>query len=314
MTPKLIDLTLVGAKDESFTRFENDYFKVTRHSGGEFSFKLRPAGQVIYNSAPVLVNIRLTSPNEVSLLFSTLETLKQLGIKNIGLNAFYFPYARADRKFQEDDGTIGGIDLKWIVRFINSYQLDKVFIFNPHSDVTPALIDNVEVVSNIPFIKWAAEEVLKVEGTKRIVFFAPDSGADRWVSKVGAELNIPVFSATKNRIIATNEPILGRTNYNDFNNAKVVVVDDRLNDDDLSGADVILVDDICDGGRTFVNLAKSLEGRNINRLWLCIGHGIFSYGYKELEKVFTGIFTTNSVIGNSDISNPTFVKKFNLND
>jgi len=54
------------------------------------------------------------------------------------------------------------------------------------------------------------------------------------------------------------------------------------------------VDDICDGGGTFIGLAKALKQKNAGNLYLAVSHGIFSKGFNELNKHFTKIFTTDS--------------------
>ena len=55
----------------------------------------------------------------------------------------------------------------------------------------------------------------------------------------------------------------------------------------------IIVDDICDGGRTFIELAKVIR-KDYDKLILCITHGIFSNGFDELFKYFDQIYTTDS--------------------
>ena len=47
---------------------------------------------------------------------------------------------------------------------------------------------------------------------------------------------------------------------------------------DFKGANLMIVDDICDGGRTFIELAKVLRERNAGKIELFITHGIFSKG------------------------------------
>jgi ribose-phosphate pyrophosphokinase len=68
----------------------------------------------------------------------------------------------------------------------------------------------------------------------------------------------------------------------------------RVYEDDLQGKDCLIVDDICDGGGTFIGLAKELKKHNAGNLYLSVSHGIFSKGLKELNQYFTNIFTTDS--------------------
>ena len=74
---------------------------------------------------------------------------------------------------------------------------------------------------------------------------------------------------------------------------------------EIKSKNFVICDDICDGGRTFIEIAKAI--RNIrpeevfgDNIYLVVTHSIFSAGFEELEKWFTGIYTTNSV---KDIDN-----------
>jgi len=64
--------------------------------------------------------------------------------------------------------------------------------------------------------------------------------------------------------------------------------------------DIIIIDDICDGGGTFINIAKEINNefkRFQNRqgkIYLIVTHGIFSKGFDELKQYFDGIYCTNS--------------------
>ena len=64
--------------------------------------------------------------------------------------------------------------------------------------------------------------------------------------------------------------------------------------DDLKGDDCVIVDDICDGRRTFIGIAQELKKKNAGDIYLCVTHGIFSYGFDELKKYFKKIYCTDS--------------------
>jgi ribose-phosphate pyrophosphokinase len=71
-----------------------------------------------------------------------------------------------------------------------------------------------------------------------------------------------------------------------------------------------IVDDICDGGRTFIELSKELKKRNCGNVYLIISHGIFSKGIDVLREHFTKVFCTNSI---SDIEcKDGFLKQRNV--
>ena len=65
---------------------------------------------------------------------------------------------------------------------------------------------------------------------------------------------------------------------------------------------MIIIDDICDGARTFINIAKAIREKQKDcELYLIVTHGIFSAGFGELSQYFDGIYCTNSY---SDIEPP----------
>jgi ribose-phosphate pyrophosphokinase len=66
-----------------------------------------------------------------------------------------------------------------------------------------------------------------------------------------------------------------------------------LNPELAEGRNCIVVDDICDGGRTFVEIAKQLPP--VTKLVLAVTHGIFSKGLRELLQYYNEIVTTNSL-------------------
>jgi ribose-phosphate pyrophosphokinase len=54
---------------------------------------------------------------------------------------------------------------------------------------------------------------------------------------------------------------------------------------------ILVVDDICDGGRTFVELGKALAEVSSQPRYLYVTHGIFSKGFEELDLYYERIFT-----------------------
>ena len=57
-----------------------------------------------------------------------------------------------------------------------------------------------------------------------------------------------------------------------------------------------VVDDICDGGRTFIELGKAIRDTKSNaKLVLCVTHGIFSKGKEVLKPMFDEILCINDL-------------------
>lgn len=73
----------------------------------------------------------------------------------------------------------------------------------------------------------------------------------------------------------------------------------NLNFQDLSGKSILIIDDLCDGGGTFIQVAKALKTYSPLKIDLCVSHGLFSKGKQVLyDAGINQIFTTNSLLRN----------------
>jgi ribose-phosphate pyrophosphokinase len=167
-------------------------------------------------------------------------------------------------------------------------------VIDPHSDVLEAVINNFAKYDNLKLVKFALENIdNKNDARERIVLVSPDAGAYKKIFDVAKEFGIQnIITANKVRDLKTGNII--RT--------EIPTLDPHK---DLK---YVIIDDICDGGRTFVELAKVMkENRPTSKIYLVVTHGIFSKGLEELGDYFDGIFTTNSV---RDISADAVVSSF----
>ena len=239
--------------------------------GGEPHIKIEADFDI---TQPVTVTHRLTSFNNLGLLCVAVDALKRMGVKTINLVLPYFPGARQDRVMVPGEP----LTVKVYADIINSLVLNKVTVLDPHSEVTPALLNNCEVVTNDTFIA----EVIRRIGDD-VILISPDGGALKKIYKVSEFLGgMAVTECSKSRDVKTGK----------LSGFKVYT-------DDLEGANCLIVDDICDGGGTFIGLAQALKAKNVGNLYLAVSHGIFSKGFNVFNDYFTTIFTTNSF---SDIS------------
>jgi ribose-phosphate pyrophosphokinase len=255
--------------DPKFTPFLNQEeikFQSFTFSGGEPHIKINPDFD---HNQKVTITHRLNSFNDLGLLCITVDALRRMDVKIIDLFIPYFPAARQDRVMIKGES----LSVKVYADIINGLQLNKVFVFDAHSEVTPALVNNCEVIPNHTFIK----EVLKVIG-ENVKLISPDGGALKKIYKVSEFLGgIDVVECSKSRDVKTGK-------LSGF----------KVYEEDLNGIDCLIVDDICDGGGTFVGLAEELKNKNAGKLYLAVSHGIFNKGFEVLD-CFDGIFTTNSV-------------------
>ena len=242
--------------------FENFTF-----SGGEPHIKI---SSDLSKTKLVTISHRVNSFNDFGLLLIAIDAVKRMGVKNIEVFLPYFPGARQDRVMVPGES----LTVKVYANILNNAGVDNITIFDPHSEVTPALLDNCSIINNHLFIK----EIIKTL-PENILLISPDGGALKKIYKVAAFLkDYEVIECGKTRDVTTGK-------LSGF----------KVGADDLKNRPCLIVDDICDGGGTFNGLAEELKRKNAGALYLAVSHGIFSKGTDVLNTHFEKIFTTDSI-------------------
>ena len=252
--------------DQSFKplSFPEVEFETFTFAGGEPHIKIENT-----NSTDVVITHRIKSFNDVGMLLVAADALRRLGVKNLHLILPYFPAARQDRLMIPGEP----LSVKVYADLINAQNFTSVSVFDPHSEVTPALLNNCISIQNYQFI----EEVVNQIG-KEVLFVSPDGGALKKIYKVAGNVGqAEVIECSKRRDVKTGK-LSGFHVYTD----------------DLQGKDCLIIDDICDGGGTFVGIAEALKAKNAGNLYLAVSHGLFTKGFNHLTPYFDKIFTTNS--------------------
>lgn len=240
----------------------------------------------------VVIFSRLRNFKDLEIIIATTKSLNALGVKYIHLYTPYFLGARSDRKFEPDkDGYEGNNYLKDVIcPIVNSLNFKSITVLDPHSNCLEMGLNNFNTFSNLNFVKWSTRELYGAIAEKGpnseypFTLIAPDAGATHKIFKLANSIGYKgnIVTCTKER--------------NTEGNLTEVVV--PLQNIDYYEKDFVIIDDICDGGRTFINIAKAIKetiGNNTkSRIFLIITHGIFSSGFSELTKYFDGIFSTNS--------------------
>lgn len=225
----------------------------------------------------VTITQRINSFNDLGLLVMAVSALHHMGLRHLHLYIPYFPGARQDRVMIPGEP----LTVKVYADIINSLRFSRVTILDPHSDVAPVLIENSKVVTNADIARDAINHIAsKIEGVPVVI--SPDSGANKKIMKTlqsfTGGVDLPLVKCDKTR---------------DLTNGRIV--DFNVYADDLTGKSCVIIDDICDGGGTFLGLAKALREKGAARVYLVVSHGIFSKGFASLCEHLDGIYTTDSV-------------------
>jgi ribose-phosphate pyrophosphokinase len=249
---------------------------------------------ILEQIVPVKIKSRLNNFKDLELIICATKSLRNLGVKEIHLYTPYFLGSRSDRQFEEGSNNY----LKDVIcPIINSLNFESVTVLDPHSDVLEACLNNFKKESNLELVKFTIRELCGFTHGKNpkvddFILVSPDAGASKKIYKLAEQIGYKgeVITCNKDRDV-------------DGKLTKTVVPDLPIN------KDVIIIDDICDGGATFINIAKkikeqyeSVDKHCQGKVYLIVTHGIFSKGFSELSKYFDGIYCTNSYVDLSKYS------------
>ncbi|MEM8594764.1 MAG: ribose-phosphate diphosphokinase [Pseudomonadota bacterium] len=242
-------------------------------SGGEEHIQIK--GSNLKHITDVRIITQLNSSSAVIQLAMIKDALTRLFGQTVRITAEirYFPYARQDRVCNKGEA----LGVKVMADMVNAMAFDRVVIWDAHSDVTPALLNNVVNVSQADIIN-AYEPLAARLRNNTLTLVSPDSGALKKTQHVADyfDMSNNIVRADKKRNIKTRE------------------IKETVIYDDVEGKDLLIVDDICDGGRTFIELAKVLKSNKANTVSLYVTHGIFCNGLAAFGGLIDEIITTES--------------------
>lgn len=215
--------------------------------------------------------------DDIMALAFTVDALKhQYPLATLHLDMPYVPYARQDRVCSPGEAH----QLKVTAKMINGMGFATVTSVDPHSSVAEALYDRFHVVDQISIF-----QNLKHNWSDTYIV-APDQGATKKCEAFAKAVHAAgVITCSKVREMSTGR-ILGL----------------RLLDEVDHGMNLFVLDDLCDGGRTFIEVAKALRMRcsnnqgQIGKLELAVTHGLFTKGVGVVKDFYDEIYTTDSVI------------------
>lgn len=182
----------------------------------------------------------------------------------------YCPHARQDRVKTDSDT----FTLKYFAEVINWLNFDKVFILDPHSNVSAALLDRVFAVQPEEEIATVLNKI-----NEDVILFFPDEGSQKRYSDL---FDLPYAYGLKRRDWKTGN-ILG-----------LDVVDNGI---DLKDKTILIIDDICSKGGTFYHSAKKLKELGVGKIYLYVTHceNTILEGEVLTSGLVERVFTTNSI-------------------
>lgn len=247
-------------------------FKTFTFPDGQPHFKLET-----HDPEPISVTIELAlkTPSDLFMVGLVSDVLRASGYTSINLDIRYLLAARMDRAIDCNQP----FTLSLVARAINGCGFNRVRILDAHSPAATGLIRNS--VNVLPF--EAVKQARKALDYPWIV--CPDKGAQNRVRELCEGYHV--------RCSKTRDPETGElTGFS-------------IDNDMIAGSYFLIVDDICDGGGTFVGLAKVLRAAGAKKVYLYVTHGIFSKGL-PLDGI-DRVFTTDSYDPHISIRNSAFM-------
>lgn len=187
----------------------------------------------------------------------------------------YLPHARMDRTKNEEDI----FTLKYFCEIINSLNFAEVRILDAHSNVGPALLNNIHNQDAFLYINHALN---KCDNGNLTLFF-PDEGAMKRYSDL-----FPTYKyafGIKKRNWETQK-IEGLN----------IIYPENIKD-----KDILIIDDICSYGNTFVRAAAALKEAGAKSINLYITHCENAIVKGDVFKHIDRVFTTNSLVHTDEV-------------
>lgn len=198
-----------------------------------------------------------------------------LPFHSIHLHIPYLPYGRQDK----DVDNLSTFNLVVLAKLLNSMNLDRITSVDTHN---PTATEHM--INDFTNIKVTPLHARLVDKVRPDIIVFPDHGASERYST-----HLPRIVCGKTRNQAT-----GAITGHKIEEQSEIGVE--------PGNHLLIIDDICDGGATFISVAKMLHGDTKNlKIDLFVTHGIFSKGRNHLlTNGINAVYTTNSLLKNSD--------------
>lgn len=255
----------------------NCYITVDSFPDGSFRFSLDGLNNVKYSSTvPPHFDIVLktTLPEAIMALYQVISAIDQYYGEDIEANITLYIQTIPDQRADRVERPGMSVPVQATAAMIAAAGFNKIVVYDPHS---PVFVEALEAYSDdIEIVTFSSDLCfgLTVPAVRIDHVVAVDKGAIERAVAVANFYNAGIIFADKNRV---DGKVIGHTI---LTSSRKVEADDTI----------WVVDDLCDGGATFISIAKLLrETFNFRELNLYVTHGLFSRGKEELFKHFTEI-------------------------
>lgn len=234
----------------------------------KYSFSRFPDGEVqitldsINHKDKVHIICRITNAEELFILMQVCDILKRHGVIYC-ISIYYLMSMRMDRVMDFNRP----FSLSIVCKILDSLDAWYIDIFSPHSEVYTHMFKNNNV-SELDCIE-------KYPDLSKFQILLPDAGAtERFYF-----YNYEAITCSKVRDLAT-----GKITQIQIDNPEI-----------LTDQPILIFDDLCDGGRTFIEIAKVVRAIKPDiELNIFVKHMVNPKGIENLSSTFNHVWFTNS--------------------
>lgn len=255
------------------------------YSGGEVGVRVEPDAWT--NSGMY----RIQNANDILALIMGINANQQ---HNKDLDAIfipYMPYARQDRVATLGDPNAIQAFAKLLKTNTN---IDVIYTLDIHSEkAAQAFVQTGFYLNTLKPTFFIEKYIQLIAPNQKVVLVSPDKGAKNKTHTYATEIDnvVGVVYCEKER-----DPVSGRLSRArvDSYDVKTVLTKEEVKESNIP---LVIVDDICDGGRTFVNVVDALRYDGFqNEVHLWTTHAIYSAGLDDLKQKFVSLGSTDSFI------------------
>jgi len=242
-----------------------------------------------HQNESILITARIHNSDDFIRTALAADALMGLSIQSrIEVFIPYMPHARQDRRAVPGDAFSSQV----LLSMLGGMNHNFIHVFDVHNpDAYPPRVD-VRSHSSVPFTNMVLHAEDRVNVRREVMLVVPDKGA---MKRLYVNMDLPDTELRAEARYTTSMlqlPMLVVDKQRDPVNGKLqITVPQR----DVLNRTCIILDDICDGGGTFIPIAKELKLRGAARVVLAVSHGLFTKGVQLLfEGGIDHIYTTNS--------------------
>ncbi len=206
-------------------------------------------------------------------------------IRNLRIK--YMLAARCDRRFSPGEAMDLRIVCDFICHLVSTYHLESVTVVKPHSPKTLERLKALGIANAYEEDPTGMLLDLVRQEVSKPCFVIPDEGARQWVYKKVTRDDYTIQGSKKR--------------HPDFS-ISIEFSPDLLEAAVRKYKNFVIVDDLCDGGGTFISIAKTIKAASPQaKIYLVVTHVILSKGFQPFEGWIDRIYCTNSF---ADFENP----------